>query len=361
MADDSELAALLVLLGSEVAAPLTQALERIQEQLAAPNATPSEPLLALRAPLRRARDATVLAAQVGRLRSGRVVPSPQRCALHTVLHQVVEMHRREAQSRGLQLRLDAYEADVIADPSLLPSLLHALLDWALAHTRSSIELQSTLGAWPPSARLQCRFALHKLDQSHAPPPPTLDGLRWMLVRHTAQAMGIQVRRADEAGICVTLMDLPLWRHEQLISLGSEPPEPRLGQDTQPFAGWRAMVVSADTAFQRQVAELLRPQGWTLEPLPSIDAGFQQCLEALPHAIVVDGALAGPDLQQWRSHVQADVPGYCFIEVGTAPPPPTHATAQGQPMYCRAQHLRTELPALLQAALTPRESHPTLRP
>lgn len=356
--EDRALSHLLIQLGAEVAAPLTQALERLHVLTAGAGAISTETLQALRTPLRRARDATLLAAQVGRLSGGRVVPAAERCVLPGVLRQVVEMRRREAQARGLNLRLDTVDTEVVADPALLPSLLHALLDWALTHTRSSIELTVSIAPWPPLARLQCRFAVQGLDEVGAPPPPTLNGLRWILTASTAHAMALAVERHDEAGVCVAQIDFPLWSQDRLPNLGAQAERRPEWQDTQPFAGWRALVVSADADFHRAIASVMQPMGWALDGQHSIDAGFQQCLEALPHAIVVDGALTGPDLRQWRSHVRADSPGYCFIEVGGGVSPGSPPSDAG--FYCTLDEVARTLPSVLRAALAPRDETLTFR-
>jgi len=349
--DAARLAELLVHLGPEVVAPLAQALERLQQQLATTAPGASAPLLALREPLRRARDATVLASQVGRLASGRVRPGQEACPLHAVLHQVVEIRRREAQSRGLQLRLDSRDANVISDPGLLPSLLHALLDWALWHTRSSIELNLSISPWPPQARLQCRFALRDLDQAGHTQPLTLNGLRWMLVEHTADALKVQVQRQDEAGLCVTRLDFPLLRGEALPDLAPSESDPVFGHDTQPFAGWQALVVSGSADFHALLGTHLQSQGWAIDAVNSIDEAFQHCLDALPQVIVVDGALRGPDLTQWRSHVMADAPGYCFVEISDQAPEQAGKPDGG--LHCKASTLAKDLPALLLTTLAPR--------
>lgn len=347
------LAEVLVELGPEVAAPLAQALERLHAQIARQSGGDAQrdgPLLALREPLRRARDAALLASQVGRLASGRVVPAQEQCPLHTALRQVVDTRRREAQSRGLQLRLDATDAVVGSDPVLLSSLLHALLDWALWHTRSSIELNLALTAWPPHARLRCKFALRDLDQLGSVQPSTLDGLRWMLIIQTARALGVQVFRDDEAGLCVARLEFPLLRREVQLELPSSAATGIGAQDTQPFAGWLCIVVGSDAEFHREVTSLMEPLGWALDRVDSVDEAFQHCLSALPQAIVVDGRLAGADLNQWRCHVFADAPGFCFIEVDAQPTDRPSKPDTG--LHCTRAHMARELPALLRSALAP---------
>lgn len=344
------LAEVLTELGVEVAAPLAQALDRLQTQLNTRPGTADAALLAIREPLRRARDATLLASQIGRLASGRVLPAQEQCPLHVVTRQIVDMRRREAQSRGLQLRLDCVDANVLTDPALVSSLLHALIDWALWHTRSSIELRLSMSSWPPQALVECRFALRDLDQVGSLPPATLNGLRWMLIVQLAQALGIQLQRMDESGLCIARFDFPLLRSETLGELSSSDIESSRGHDTQPFAGWLGIVVSNDPEFHDAVAELMQPLGWALDRVISVDEAFQHCLEALPQAIVVDGALAGADLNQWRCHVLADAPGFCFIEV--VPPGAEQTPAHGEALHCRRDDLGRSLPTLLRSALAP---------
>jgi hypothetical protein len=348
------MAELLVQLGSDVAAPLGQALERLHNQL---TLTPDDSaLLSLREPLRRAREATLLASQVGRLASGRVKPSEERCALHPVVRQVVEIRRREAQARGLQIRLDVVDAEVMSDPGLLPSLLHALLDWALWHTRSSIELQVGITAWPPHARLQCRFAVRDLDQSPSSRPVTLNGLRWMLVEHTAKALGVQVVRDDEAGVCVTRLEFPLMRSDAIPEIDDDLFAVREGQDTRPFAGWEVLVVAPSTDFHRRVAALMEPQGWALDRVSSVDEAFAHCVGKLPQAIVVHAsAVGGADLNQWRCHVLAEAPGFCFVEVTETDSPKIPGR-----LVCHLARLDNELPVLLKGALAPRAESLTFR-
>lgn len=351
-ADELALAQLLVQLGAEVGAPLAQALERLHEQLQRVDRGAQSPLLALREPLRRARDASLLAAQIGRLRSGRVVPGRSTLALHRLLHQAVETRRREAHGRGLQIRLDLSDAEIVADSTLVASLVQGLLDWALTHTRSSIELQLTLSAWPAQARLQCRFAYRDLDQaSDAPPPPTLNGLRWMLVSQTARALDIALHRDDESGLCVTRLDFPLMVRDSELQFDASPsddPEDG-GQDTQPFAGWTVLLVSARPDFQGELGELLRGMGWAVDRARGVDEAFQQVLQALPQAIVVDQALASPDLTQWRTHVLAEAPGFCFVEVQEG----SGSVTPSAGLRCTRQAAADDLPRIFREALAPK--------
>lgn len=357
-----DLTAVLARLGPELVQPLQTALDRLKSLQAGCDGDIAAALASLREPLRRARDGAVVAHQIGRLAAGRVRPAQDRLALNLALEQISSQRRREAAIRGLQLRVNLHAAEVQGDSALLGSLLNNLLDWALAHTRSSIDLDLSLTPWPVRARLRCRFAVRDLDQLHQTQPQesfTQQGLNWLLVQHTAVLMGVDIRREDESGVCVAQLDFPVPRlHEVLeqLDLGQAPVD--RGHNTQPFAGWQVLVVSAREPLQSAVRNALEPIGWALESVDSIDAAFQFCLERLPQAIVVDGLLHGPDLEQFSCHVRADAPRFAFIELV----PPQTPALQGIVgiSLCREDQLSQQLPLLLRRALTPASQELTLR-
>lgn len=356
-----DLAAVLLQIGPELLHPLVLALERLKTLQGEGETVPAAALARLREPLRRARDAALMAHQIGRLGSGRVRPAHDRLPLHALLEQICTQRRREASARGLQLRAHLTQAEVQGDPTLLPSLVNALLDWALNYTRSSIDLHLDLTPWPVRARLQCRFAVLDLDQTR---PPELqiqtEGLRWMLVEHTATSLGVAVRREDEGGVCVATLDFPVPRLQEVLDqldLGPGHAESS-AHNTQPFAGWHVLVVSPRPALREQLRKVLEPQGWAMDTVNSVDEAFQHCLSHLPQAILLDGQLRGPDLEQFCLHVRADAPRYPFIElvsaeVFAAPRPPGMS-------LCREDQLDPQLGVLLRRALAPSSPDLTLR-
>lgn len=356
----TELGAVLAQLGPEVVQPLQVALERLQTLQANGNSELAAALASLREPLRRARDGAAMAHQLGRLASGRVRPAQDRLALNECLEQVCATRRREAAVRGLQLRVHLHLAEIQGDPTLVTSLLNSLLDWALSHTRSSIDLDLQLTPWPVRARLRCRFAVRDLDQlSRGPAPEAHRGLNWLLVEHTAALLGAEVKREDEAGVCVAQLDFPVPRlHEVLETLDLGAAHTESGHNTRPFAGWQVLLVSARSELVQSARAALEPLGWSLEVLSSVDVAFQQCLERLPQAIVVDGRLHGPDLEQFCCHVRADAPRFAFIELLPTGGGPLPAIAGITP--CREDQLANQLPILLRRALAPASQELTFR-
>ncbi len=358
----AELAQLLTQLAPEAAQPLTEALDRLQTVLRTVDATTAARLSTVREPMRRAREAVLLASQIGRLASGRVQPGQDKVALHLAVHHVAEQRRREALARGLQLRTNLQAADAEADMALVHNVLHALLDWALWHTRSSIELSLALTPWPVRSRLECRFAFRDLDQFDRPTPrQDLNDLRWQLVQRLGAVLALEIRREEDAGVCVATLDFPVPQLHDLaaqIDFGRAPSD--AGLNTQPFAGMHALVVSADPGLQAEVAPMMERMGWTLDAVATVDEAFQHCLEGLPQVVLTDATLRSPDLDQWCTHVLAEAPSLCFIEVlGMDSAALPFGRTPGM-QRCQRERLSEDLPLLLRAVLNAESQDLTLR-
>ncbi|MCV6021866.1 hypothetical protein OFO93_35750, partial [Escherichia coli] len=78
--------------------------------------------------------------QIARFASGRVRQSHERLNLTQTVQNVLVHRHRETSARGIEVRQVLKPVDVIVDPTLLFSLLNTLLDWAMRHARSTIEL-----------------------------------------------------------------------------------------------------------------------------------------------------------------------------------------------------------------------------
>lgn len=358
----TELALLLTQLSHEAAQPLTEALDRLQSILRTVDATSAARLSTVREPMRRAREAVLLASQIGRLASGRVRPANDQVALHAAVHQVVEQRRREAMARGLQIRTQLLAAEAEADHALVHSLLHALMDWALWHTRSSIELSLVLTPWPVRSRLECRFAFRDLDQFDVPAPrQDLNDLRWQLVQRLTEVMNLECRREDEGGVCITRIDFAVPQLQEWVDqIDLSRPSSDAGLNTQPFAGMHALLLSADPGLLAEVVPTLERLGWAVDAVASVDEAFQHCLDGLPQAVVTDAALRGPDLDQWCTHVMAEAPSLCFIEVVGADSATLPFARTPGLQRCQRERLGQDLPLLLRSALTPDDQTLTLR-
>lgn len=320
---------LLAEVGVDISSPLTSALERVHA-LTTTGRIDRVGLRALREELDSARAAGMLAQQMARLASGRLRQSHEKLALSDLLSSVLTHRTRETQARGIVLKPRLKAVEVIADGSLLFSLLNAVLDWALRHARSEIDFHVDVKAWPAHARLVCRFAFVPPDQlddgAGQASRATLDSPVWRLVEQTAWSMGLVLERRDGDGVTQMTVEFPRTVLPGVPAEMGGVSAIELDQgfatsnNSKPLAGSQVLVVASRRDVRTQVREAIKDMGLIIDMVASVDEAFDFCREGLPHAIIVEGVLSGERLRQLKSEITAEVPGFVFIEVveeGTA--------------------------------------------
>lgn len=305
--------------GGEIAAPLTAALERIHA-LTTTGRIDKAGLRALRDEVESARRAGMMAQQLTRFASARLRQSHERLALAETLDGVLAHRARETQARGISVKPSLKPADVIVDASLLFSLLNSVLDWALANARSQIEFSVDMKAWPAHARLACRFAHRPADEldDGAPPPlaASLDSLTWRLLEQTAWTMGLPIARQLNHGDVLLTLEFPRTAHEQVEGLSTIELDQGFGlsSNSKPLAGSHVLVVASRREMRVRVRDAIRHMGLVIDLVSSVEEAADFCRDGLPHAIIVEGILAGERLRALRHEICAELPDFPFIEV-----------------------------------------------
>lgn len=357
-------------LGAEIAGPLSAALERIHH-LVNTGQIDRQSLRALRESVTQAREAGMIGQQLARLASGRLRLSRERMQLTQILRSVLAQRSRETQARGIQVRQVLKSVEIMSDGSLLFALLNALMDWALSSTHSSIDLRLDLSPWPAKARLVCRFAHRPLDLIDASSsngiPLTLNSLAWRLVEQTAITMGVLPLREDEAGITVLTLEFPHTLSEELDSaegaaeadlareLELERRQERgylPSSNSKPLAGSHVLIISERRELRTQIQNSLQHMGLIIDIVTSAAEATQFCLEGLPHAIIFEHNLRGPEFEMLHADLKSEVPHFCFIEVLDAQhlTQLSTATADGLARISRG-HLTDALPSMLMFELS----------
>ena len=147
MAEPLDAQALVAQLGSEVAATLSSALERVTA-LTATGKIDRAGLRLLRDEIDRARRAGIMGQQVVRLGNGRVHLASERLDLTGLLREALRQRGREIDARGIEVRQVLGAAEVMSDSTLLFSLMQTVMDWSFEHAVSridmSIEIKATI-------------------------------------------------------------------------------------------------------------------------------------------------------------------------------------------------------------------------
>lgn len=327
--------ALLAQTSSEVAGPLTAALERV-DQLTASGRIDRRSLQALRREIDVARRAAMIGQQLVRCASGRLRQSPEHVQLADLVHELALQRQLEWQRRGLALRQALVPAEVVCDAPLLFALIEALLDWALMHARGDTELRiDHLQRWPQHARLVCRIARSLPDETDAIVEPDLarteplyhetglDTLSWRLVEQTALVMGLDIEREDSAlDSCITIK-FPRTVREAIhgvtaldLDEGDSAFAPSAGH-ARPLAGAHVLVIVARHGLRPLVEQALAPMGLRIDYVGSVDAAREVCRTGLPHGLVFEAALAGAELDALQQLVLARVNDIALVEIDGA--------------------------------------------
>lgn len=331
---DSQWGDIVQQLGAEIAGPLSSALERIHE-LISTGQIDRHGLRALRDAVAQAREAGMVTQQLARLASGRLRLSRERVHLTQILRGVLTQRSRETQARGIQVRQLLQPLEILTDASLLFSLLNAVMDWALAHTHSSLELRLDTTPWPPKARLMCRFAHRSLDMGSAPAsaiseaPEALNSLSWRLIEQTAVTLGVLPLREDEAGITLLTLEFPHLVMEELQpqpvptppAVSAAPPSGQLAHDdpypshnSKPLAGCHLLIVTPKAELRQEIQRAIRHMGLIVDVVSTMAEALAFCEEGLPHGIAFEQALRNADFDRLHADITAEVAGFAFVEI-----------------------------------------------
>jgi hypothetical protein len=356
----------LAQLGSEVAALLSDALERVNA-LATQGQHDKTTLRQLRDDLERARRLAIAGQQLQRLASGRVPVALEALDLTHALREALRQRGPEIESRGLDVRQVLAPATVSSDPALLFTLLQALLDWAFEHAARLVSLRVEHQPWPARALLVCRFphrtsALPPADHAGPPVPPVLDSLSWRLLHQTATLLAVRPRRQGDAQITTLTLEFPdplpsppavLSPAHALQPAGDvhEPEAEAWAPNSQPLAGHHVLALASRRELRSRVRQALRPMGVMLDFVSSVEEASEFCRGGLPHILVHEAALGSLRLARLRTELLAEEPRLGWLQVDEEGRGVDLREVQGRATLCLgADGLEEGLQAALMAAL-----------
>jgi CheY-like chemotaxis protein len=317
--------ALVAQLGSEVAANLSTALERVTA-LAATGKIDRAGLRALRDEIDRARRAGIMGQQVVRLSSGRVQLANERADLTGLLSEAVRQRGREIDARGIEVRQTFAPAEVMSDTTLLFSLLQTVLDWSFEHAVSRIDLGVSVQAWPAHACLTVGYQHQQPDEVVVPAKGAapaeearLNTMAWRLLQQTVGVLGLELERKDTPGKTAVRIEFPNTLAPRLASVMPAPAPAGEDRDShahnsQPLAGRHVMVVAARREVRNVVRSALRPMGLMVDFVTSVEEAHQLVADGLPHAVVYEASLADGRFEKLRAEMLAEVPTLVFVRI-----------------------------------------------
>jgi len=313
---------LVAQLGSEVAAVLSTALERVTA-LSTTGKIDRASLRALREEVDHARRAAIMGQQVSRLAAGRVRVAHERLNLTNLLREALRQRGREIESRGIEVRQVLAPAEVSSDTTLSFSFLQSVLDWSFEHAVSRVDLALDVRNWPARARLVCSFAFEHPDRVdtnfaalEAERGHTVETMSWRLLHQTAAVLGLTVQRKDDGGRTTLTVEFPETlpaRIDSLIDTDAEEPL-TLFANSQPLAGRHVLVVAPRREVRNTVREAVRNMGLMVDYVTALDEAAQFCRASMPHAIVYESTLRGERLERLRAEWLEAVPNLAFVQI-----------------------------------------------
>lgn len=319
--------ALLGQLGSEVASALSAALEGVNA-LATTGKIGRQGLRELREHIELARRIGIMGQQVNRLAAGRVRQVAERVDLTAMLREALLQRRRQIEASGHEVGQLLGPAQVMADPTLIFTLVETLLTWAFEHARSAIDLRIELNDWPVFARLTCGFRFLSDEQidgsllTHAESP--LQTISWRLLQQTARTMGLPVRLDDDGASARLTIEFLRTVNDpsETAALRDRVDPERQGLNSKPLAGSHLLVIAARRETRALVRDAVRHMGLMLDHVATIEEAREFCRGGMPHAILHESALGGERFERLRMELLGDMPQLVFIELaqdGQGPP------------------------------------------
>jgi len=291
-------------MGREISGLLSQALERI-DLFAGTGRIDRATLHQLRHEVEAARQVGMLAQQLDRLASGAIRSAPEEISVTQLLRDALVERHAETQARGLLLEQAMQPTEVVADVTLLHTLVQSLMAWAYGYAdgRIAIRLESP----DAQVRLTCRIsrpAPPDGGEVATPADVSLDSVAWRLLRQVASLLGVDLHREDSDTSSLLAVDLtPLAIQQQaamtVVELEDDYPS---SQHSNPLAGSKILVIVSRRALRNEVRDAIYSMGMAVDFVTSIDEAFAFCLDATPDAVVYESALSGQRFEQLRAEL-----------------------------------------------------------
>lgn len=311
--------ALLGQLGSEVALALSAALERVNA-LATTGKIGRKGLRELREYIELGRRIGIMGQQVNRLAAGRVRQNVERVDLTAILKEALLQHRRQIESLGFEVHQLLGPAQVMADPTLIYTLIDALLEWSFEHTRSAIDFRIELTGWPVVARLSCAFRFmtdEQVEQSLVSfSEPRLQTMSWRLLQQAARTMELPIDLEEDGARARLSVQFPRTVNDpsETAALRDRPDAQRQGLNSKPLAGSHLLVLAARRDTRSAVRDAIRHMGLMVDNVTTVEEAREFCNGGMPHAILHESALGGERFERLRAELLADMPHLVFIEL-----------------------------------------------
>lgn len=306
--------ALVSQIGVELSLPVNT-MREIAQDFKKKHQISNDRLQALLTAVESANDIARQSQQIARLAEGRLRQSHERIRLDELLHQAVQERTAALQARGGDLHCNMKPVEIIVDPGLLSSLVDATLDWASTQGPRLVVLLD-IKNWPEHGLLVVKASpVAGLAWQAAPP----DSLKWHLLTHIAQAMGVSLEREiRESGEAILLLEFArtVRKLEGLTAMEFDDAtgDSAFHTGTRPLAGLRVLLVSNDPLVQAEVSEAGRLLSLRIDTVPSVPQALHYVKLDMPNLIIIDEQLRDDAFDQLLDNIRSTNPNFGFLEI-----------------------------------------------
>lgn len=310
---DMNLAHVVARLAAEVSGPLTQALGRVA-QLAASGSIDRQGLMHLRSEIDDARRAGLLGQRIARFLDDRALAGLEHVELGAVLRSVLNDQVLHAAAGSPGHHQSLVPCHVLADASLVHTVMSSAVAWAQANAKGQIDWQLDADPWQPIARLRCSFPIEAAALPSEPGHDAgLDSLDWLLLRYSAHVADVSVARGlADHHVTLTLrfkhtVD-PEIGNTQVVELDSGPSTRAL------LTGCQVLVLAASRDTRRQVRQALKGHDVFIDCVHSVASAEAYCDDGLPQVLIHESCFDGEALHSLRERLTQLSPPVTVIEL-----------------------------------------------
>jgi hypothetical protein len=256
------------------------------------------------------RGTSLRAQQITRLAGGRIRQARERVDLAELVAHVVQERATELEAAGIAVTSDLQAVDVLLDPPVAISLLHAILDWGMSFSRQ-LHFVLVPSTFPGPAQLKVRVTTPAGGQQ--PHPGGVgwtvrprgrrlnDGLHWMLLRQIAASSSLEVRRTREDGAALLTIDFPntFLSTEGLACLELTDGH---GGSAAPLRETWVLVLAKDERIRGEAVDALRKMGIEARAAADVDEARSVVADARPNVLVTAWDVAPDDVLAFRRDV-----------------------------------------------------------
>ncbi|MDD0812337.1 hypothetical protein PSQ20_18445 [Curvibacter sp. RS43] len=337
-------------IGAELSGPLLE-MEHIVQHLLGTGKLSRQQVTALMASLGTARRIATQSQLLDRLAHSPIRQSHEQVALDARLRQALADNAGLLQSRAVDLVHRLQPVEVLIDPGLLETLLHAALSW-MARPGYRLTVTLELPSWPPHGLLSFKARPTVSDSSphstHQPEPYRLSW--WLLVEAAAHAqIPIQHNESNQQ------LTLSLEFKRTVQQLGQSVPMELQGS---PDSSWssshargltspRLLLVTADIGLQEDVEQICAASGLQVDTVISAERARRACDGDRPQMLIVDQRLNCEALDTLRQTLLTHDSRFPTVEITAEQHTLTMASwMDGAVVRISRGSLHAQLPAVL---------------